>query len=353
MREISKPSTAKCDLNKYILFLLSEPKQVSCVRLGEILKGVSHDSVNRFLLRESYTGKDLYKSVEPNIKKEGGVLSVDDTVLDKPYSNTSKALLISYFWSGKHKKAVKGINLITLYYTDVDGRAFPVNYRIYNKEDGKTKNEYFREMLAEVIAWGLKPAFVTGDSWYASVENLEYIKHYGLGFLFGIEKNRSVSLSADVTAYSQVANCEIAYTGLEMHLKGFGLVKVFRTIFKNEFRHYIIYRPDPDKIAEITHTQFMDIHALHWQIESFHRAVKQVANIERFFVRQTVAISNHIFAAISAFVHLQLRCIHNLITTCYALKRNLFNDVIHSFIVENLVDYNYLLPANLLPSVNA
>lgn len=92
---------------------------------------------------------------------------------------------------------------------------------------------------------------------------------------------------------------------------------------------------------------------LDWQIESFQRAVKQVANIERFFVRQTVAISNHIFAAISAFVHLQLLCIHDLITNSYALKRNLFNDVIHSFIVKNLVDCSYLLPANLLPSVNA
>ncbi|ELS31181.1 hypothetical protein Pse7429DRAFT_3526, partial [Pseudanabaena biceps PCC 7429] len=47
------------------------------------------------------------------------------------------------------------------------------------------------------------------------------------------------------------------------------------------------------------------------------------------------------------------RCIHNLITNCYALKRNLFNDVIRSFVMENLADYNYLLPANLLPSVNA
>ncbi|MDG3497329.1 hypothetical protein FEV09_22615, partial [Pseudanabaena catenata USMAC16] len=42
-----------------------------------------------------------------------------------------------------------------------------------------------------------------------------------------------------------------------------------------------------------------------------------------------------------------------LITNCYALKRNLFNDVIRSFVMENLADYNYLLPANLLPSVNA
>ena len=38
-------------------------------------------------------------------------------MLDKPYSDPEKTNLIGYFWSGKHKKAVKGLNLITLYYT--------------------------------------------------------------------------------------------------------------------------------------------------------------------------------------------------------------------------------------------
>ena len=28
----------------------------------------------------------------------------------------------------------------------------PVNYRIYDKSEGKTKNDYFREMLIEVLA---------------------------------------------------------------------------------------------------------------------------------------------------------------------------------------------------------
>lgn len=323
------------------------------MRLGEILKDVSHDSVNRFLCREDYKGKDLYQSVESNIHKDGGVLSVDDTVLDKPYSNTSKAELIGYYWSGKHKTTVKGVNLITLYYTDVDGKSFPVNFRLYNKQENKTKNVYFREMVAEVIAWGLKPKFVTGDSWYASGENLDYIKHYGLGFLFAIEKNRLVSLASDSDKYSQVSNCEISYNGMEMHLKGFGMVKVFRTVFKNEFRHYIMFLSDPDKITEIAHSQFIAIHDLHWRIESFHRAVKQVANIERFHVRQTVAISNHIFAAISAFVHLQLQVGQNLIANCYSLRRNLFNDVIRSFITDNLADPHNSLPSHLLPLVNA
>ena len=60
MRQLSKPSTAQCNSTLYTLFLLAEPKYVSCVRLAEILAELSHDSVNRFLLRERYTPKDLW-----------------------------------------------------------------------------------------------------------------------------------------------------------------------------------------------------------------------------------------------------------------------------------------------------
>jgi hypothetical protein len=50
MRKRSKPSTAHCNCNLYTLFLLAEPKYVSCVRLGTILEELSHDRINRFLL---------------------------------------------------------------------------------------------------------------------------------------------------------------------------------------------------------------------------------------------------------------------------------------------------------------
>ncbi|MDI1294250.1 MAG: IS701 family transposase, partial [Methylobacter sp.] len=45
MRKITRPTTARCDLPLYVGFLLSEPKHVSCRRLGEIMN-ISHDSVN-------------------------------------------------------------------------------------------------------------------------------------------------------------------------------------------------------------------------------------------------------------------------------------------------------------------
>ena len=85
MRNRSKPSTAKCNLAIYSLFLLCEPKYISCVRLAQILEDLSHDSINRFLWRENYTPKDLFDEVACQIELEGGTISVDDMVIDKLY----------------------------------------------------------------------------------------------------------------------------------------------------------------------------------------------------------------------------------------------------------------------------
>lgn len=62
-----------------------------CSRLAEILKQVSHDSVNRFLLRERYEARDLFETLKPYLNLVGGVLSVDDTVIEKTYSDVNQA----------------------------------------------------------------------------------------------------------------------------------------------------------------------------------------------------------------------------------------------------------------------
>jgi hypothetical protein len=219
-------------LEHYTLFLLSEPKHGGCSRLAEILEDVSHDSVNRFLLRERYEPKDLFDTVVGTINLEGGILSVDDTVIEKLYSNPKYAELIGYFWSGKYHKTIIGINLVTLYYSDIQGNSVPINYRIYDKQEGKTKNDYFQEMVKEVINWGLKPQIVTGDSWYSGVKNLKFLKNQKLGFLFGIEKNRTVS--NDPGKYCQVSTLKISEEGLVTHLREFGFIKLFRKDFKKE-----------------------------------------------------------------------------------------------------------------------
>jgi hypothetical protein len=333
MRKRSKPSTAQCNSSLYTLFLLAEPRYVSCVRLATILEDVSHDSVNRFLLRELYTPQDLFNEVKGDIILVGGTLSVDDSVEDKPYRDITKNAFVSYFWSGKHKRTVKGINLITLYYTDVEGHSYPVNFRIYDKQEGKTKNDYFREMVLEVQQWGLQPEWVTGDSWYASVANLKFLRNEKVGFLFGVAPNRRVSLEPGHLL--QVQDLEVPEAGLMAYLKEFGWVKVFCQPFKNERRYYIMYQPEVAQLQSLTRSNFLQIHAQHWQIECFHRVIKQVCNIERFYVRTEQAIRNHFYCALRAFVKLQSLCIQGVIGNCYEISRNLCIPVIRQFIRQH------------------
>ena len=295
---------------------------------------MSHDSINRFLLREQYEPRDLFEEVKSSLIMTAGTLSVDDSVEDKPYRDHSKSAFVEFFWSGKHKRSVKGINLITLYYTDTAGSSYPVNFRIYDKQEGKTKNDYFREMVLEVFEWGLEPAWVTGDSWYSSLDNLKFLRDQKVGFLFGIANNRKVSIERGTSA--QVKTVEIPNEGLMVYLKAFGWVKVFFQPFKNEPRYYILYRPNLERLQHLTRDIFKAVHDDHWKIECFHRVIKQVCNIERFYVRGEQAIRNHFFCALRAFCKLQTMCINGLINNCYEISRQLFVPVIRQFILENV-----------------
>ena len=333
IRNITRPSTAHCTLPMYIGYLLSDPISISCCRLGDILN-ISHDSVNRFLYRESYSPIDLFNEAKTTLNLKGGTLSVDDSVLDKPYAHYIS--YVDYFWSGKHHAVVKGINLITLYYTDPQGQHQPVNFRVYDKKEGKTKNDYFQDMLAEVLSWGLEPTFVTGDSWYSCIKNLKTITNHQLGFMFALESNRLVSLEKGT--WTQVQKLDIPEDGLLVWLRDFGQVKLFRTELKNQVRHYAVHLPSEKptdietKLNNFNQDAFNALHDQHWQIEQYHRAIKQVCNIESFQIRGKIAVRNHLFAAICGYVELQKLRAMAFLKNCYQLKRELFNAVIASFI---------------------
>ena len=99
IRRIKHASTATCTLPIYMGFLMTELNSISCTQLAETYN-ISHDSVNRFLAREDYTPRDLYQEAIQHIDNNKLIVSIDDTVLDKPYSQHMD--LVSYFWSGKH-----------------------------------------------------------------------------------------------------------------------------------------------------------------------------------------------------------------------------------------------------------
>ena len=312
----------------YLTYLLVEPSGSSCVKIGETLD-ISHDKVTRFLLSGNFSGKDLYEKALVNLNAYGGTLSIDDTVLDKPYTDINANDLIGFYWSGKHHKPVKGINLITLFYTDENGISLPVNFRIYKKSEEKTKNKYFREMVSEVLDWGLKPSLATGDSWYASVENLKFLRKQELSFLFGLESDRIISVKKGV--YHQVREVEIPDHGLYTHLKQFDFVKIFQTVDKKgSVRYYVYYHPE--RTLGMVRSDFEKGHKEHWKIEVFHRICKQVCNLEKFFVRKESSVRAHIFCSLRAFIKLTAWNKDKIVDSFYSLQRELFLNIKKQFI---------------------
>lgn len=181
---------------------------------------------------------------------------------------------------------------------------------------------------------------------------VKFLKKQELGFLIGIAKYRKVSL--DGKEYTQVESLEIPESGLIVYLKNFGRVKVFRKTFKNETqRYYITYLNGMDATEQITRQEFNQLHSVHWGIECYHRAMKQLCGIERFMVRMTEAIKTHIFCSIHAFTQLELMRTKELIENWYELQRNLYLQVARQFILEHLTQKLTLLRTQNAISVNA
>jgi putative transposase len=107
------------------------------------------------------TLETLWNEVERYVERWNGWLILDDTVIDKVYSEQI----------GKHHKIVKRIGLITLVWTD-GVNTFPVDFRIYDKDgDERSKNDHFREIVMTASTRGFQPYFVMFDSWYSGIDN--------------------------------------------------------------------------------------------------------------------------------------------------------------------------------------
>ena len=189
-------SQPKCRDTDYIDFLIATPRAASCceaTRSGPPARDPpAHDAYSRLLTRLEPDPEALYREVEPLLDKRDGVLVLDDSTLDKFHARTIEP--VHRHWSGKHKAVVRGINLISLIWTD-GGRTLPVDYRIYDKPtDGLTKNDHFRDLVAAARRRGFRPRALLFDSWYSGLEDLKRIRSHGWTFLTQLKCNRKVDL---------------------------------------------------------------------------------------------------------------------------------------------------------------
>ena len=125
----------------YINFLIAAPKVVSCTEAARVQpdgpRRAAHDALTRLLQRLDPDSTPLWREAEQHVDRQSGLLILDDTTLDKPYAR--KIALVHRHWSGKHHRVVKGINLLTVLWSDGTD-AIPCDYRLFAKPvDGLSK----------------------------------------------------------------------------------------------------------------------------------------------------------------------------------------------------------------------
>jgi putative transposase len=108
-------------------------------------------------------------------KKKRDIWSPTIPFLDKRFSKNNE--LVGRHWSGNEHHLICGIDVVNLLWIKGE-ECVPCDYRIYQSEEKKTKtkNEYFRDMLAVAKKRGFKPLYVLADCWYGSVENMKFIE---------------------------------------------------------------------------------------------------------------------------------------------------------------------------------
>ena len=317
---------------KYVEYLLSTPINYTCTNLADHLEGVSHDVVGNYLKRERLTARHLWELAQGLIDDHpNAYLIIDDSVQDKRYSRSIE--LVKRQYSGAEGGLVRGIGVVNLVHTTgKEGAHYPIDFRIYAKEaDGKTKNDHFQEMLLRALdEKQIQAKTILFDTWYASWKNLKLVHRLGLIFYTTLKSNRVVSLSKeDGYVYPK----DVDWT--TDHLKSGVTIKLNKIPFKVKLFKVVATNGDIDWIItndldETVITQVaQEANDVRWQVEEFHRELKQLTGSAQCQCRKARSQRNHLACCYHAWLSLKVQAIR-LNKTIYRVRTDLFSDYLRA-----------------------
>lgn len=332
----------KAMLDFYSHVILSSFSRLTATSASALTDGtISHDRITRFLSSGPKSSRDLWYRVKPLVRSnqsEDGVLIVDDTIAPKPHMDENDIVC----WHYDHTEGchVKGINLLSVLYHSNDV-TLPVGYVIVSKTEtiidadtGKqkrvsriSKNEHFRQLLGFCVK-NVPFRYVFSDVWYASAENMKYIKcDLKRDFIMPLKSNRKVALSLHDKRRGKYVTVEtlplkdLATTVVYVEEVPFPLV-LLRQVFTNKDGSIgTLYLVSSD--ITLTYTTMTDLYHKRSKIEQYHKALKQQCALTRSPARTVVTQSSHIFCSLCAFIKLEM--LRVVTTVSYeGLKLNLY-----------------------------
>ena len=313
-------------LELYSDYLISSFGLTTATGLATLLQGsVSHDQVTRFLSEPAATSAELWQRVKPHVRSlqgDDGVLIVDDSIAAKPYTDENE--LICWHYDHVQGCNVKGINFVSALYHR-HNVSLPVGFELVTKTDWyidpKTqemkrrsvlsKNELYRSLLRQAVLNQILFAFVLNDIWFASAENMRFVKlELHKEFVMPLKANRKVALRQIDQRLGRFVSVETLSlepdSPLVIYLEGVAFpLSLIKHVYTNaDGSQEVVYLVCSD--STMSAAQLQALHQKRWNIEPFHKSLKQNASLTRSPTQTVNSQTNHLFASFCGFIKLEL-----------------------------------------------
>ncbi len=330
-------------LDLYSDYLISSFGPTTATGLSALLGGaVSHDQVTRFLAGTQQTSADLWQLVKPyvrQIQSEDATLIIDDSISEKPSTDENDIVC----WHYDHSKdcQIKGINFMTALYHS-QAVSLPVGFTVIAKTevyfDAKSgqakrrspigKNEYYRTMLQQVVDNQIPFRYVMNDAWYASAENMRFVKQtLHKDFIMPLKANRKVALSLAAKLAGQYVRVDTLVlepnTVREIYLEGVDFpLLLAKQVFENEDgSHGVLYLVTSD--TTLSYDRLTTLYRTRWHVEPYHKSLKQNAALAKSPTQTVCTQTNHFFASLCGYIKLELLKVTTKLNH-FALKTKLY-----------------------------
>ena len=281
--------------------------------------------MQRSLAGAEQDSADLWRVAKPHVRKiesAEGVMIVDDSIAEKPYTDEND--IICWHYDHSKQRNIKGINFVTSLYHS-QGVSLPVGFELVRKTElyvdpksgkekrrsNRTKNEIYRDLMAQAVKNQIPFKYALNDIWFASAENMNFVKiTLKKEFVMPLKGNRKVSLSVDAKQagrYQSVDTLDLEpLKPIEVYLEGveFPLLLVKQVFTNEDGSTGILYLVTSD--TTLDGNGITAIYQKRWNVEPYHKSLKQNASLEKSPTQTVATQTNHFFAALCGYIKLEL-----------------------------------------------
>lgn len=302
---------------EYVKFLLSNPKSATAKAMSKACGGkFSHDQITRFLAKNNFTIEDFLELNKKNIDLVSQAndcdLAFDNTVSEKPHSVENG--LIEKTYSSSEKRIVRGVDILTCVISSSNGNT-PIAFeavvkdtKIYDERKKKSvnkasqsKNCMLRRILS-TISQKYKFNFYIGDKWFASCENMIFINNIVCrSFIFPVKENRLVKIAENVK-YINIYKLNMKENErMKVFLKGVPFAVMLHCVTAKDGSGLCNVTYLITNNFAITTEELVTRYEKRWDIECFHRGIKQYCCLKKCPAQLHSSQKNHIFLSIIAY----------------------------------------------------